>query len=369
MSTRWRWGAILIGGLLAFSALSNLVEHLTPKPHGPRSSSYATSPEGLAAYASLLAAYDHPVRRVREPPGERPLDPSDTAVLLDPGALPSQDVDALREFVREGGRLVVGGESSDFWLDLLLDRPPGWSSSEVRRARPIVPVPETAGVEEVEAEGPGVWRDAGQALPVIAGDGGSTVAVANVGRGRVVLLADPSPLQNRLLDHADNSALGLAVAGARGRTVDFLEGVHGYEPATGLAAIPWSWRLALGGLIVAALVLMLARGRRLGPPEAESRELAPPRRAYVESLAALLSRTKRPAEAVEPVRTEAKRLLTQRGQLDDDPDEEALRQLGRSAGLTDEEIDSLLGTASGKAGVLAAGRALVKLETVEGRTS
>jgi hypothetical protein len=119
---------------------------------------------------------------------------------------------------------------------------------------------------------------------------------------------------------------------------------------------------------MAALVLMLARGRRLGPPEAESRELAPPRRAYVESLAALLSRTKRPAEAVEPVRAEAKRLLTQRGQLDD-PDEEALRQLGRSAGLTDEEIDSLLGTASGKAGVLAAGRALVKLETVEGRTS
>lgn len=369
MSRRWRWGAILLGGLLAFSALSNLVEHLTPKPHGPRSSSYATSPEGLAAYASLLAAYDYPVHRVREPPAERPLDPGDTAILLDPGAVPPQDIEALREFVRQGGRLVVGGESSDFWLHDLLDRPPGWSSSEVRRARPVVPVPETSGVGEVEAAGPGVWSEAGQALPVIAGDGGPTVAVTNLGRGRVVLLADPSPLQNRLLDHADNSALGLAVAGARGRRVDFLEGVHGYEPATGLAAIPWSWRLALGGLIVAALVLMLARGRRLGPPETESRELAPPRRAYVESLAALLARTKRPAEAIESVRAEGKRLLTQRGQLDDDPDEEALRRVGRRAGLTDEEIAGLLGTAPGKAGVLAAGRALVKLETVEGRTS
>ena len=369
MSGRWRWAAILVGGLIAFSALSNLVEHVTPKPHGPRSSSYATSAEGLAAYASLLADYGHPVRRLRRSPAERAIDPRDTAVLLDPGAVRSDDAAALREFVRQGGRLVVGGESSDLWLQGLLSEPPAWSSSTARDARPIVPVPETAGVEEVEAEGPGTWRDAGQALPVVAGDDRPVVAVANVGRGRVVLLADPSPLQNRLLDRADNAALGLAVAGAKGRRVDFLERVHGYRPASGFAAIPWSWRVALGGLVLAALALMLARGRRLGPPEAESRELAPPRRAYVESLAAVLARTKRPAEAIESVRAEAKRLLTQRGQLDDDPDEDALRHLGHGAGLTDHEVDALLGTARGKAGVLAAGRALAKLETAEGRTS
>jgi Domain of unknown function (DUF4350) len=365
---RWRLVAVLVGGLVAFSALANLVEHLTPKPHGPRSSSYATSPAGLAAYASLLADYGHPIRRVRRPPSERRLDPRNTVVLLDPGVVEPDDAEALRVFLRHGGRLVVGGESSDLWLHDLLQDAPDWTERSVRRARPVVPAAETAGVENVEAAGPGSWAQAGQAVPVIAGDRGSILAVAKVGRGRAVLLADPSPLQNRLLDHADNAALGLAVAGAKNRPVDFLESVHGYYPASGFSAIPWSWRFALGGLVVAALVLMLARGRRLGPPEAEDRELPPPRRVYVESLAAVLARAKRPGEAVEPVQAEGKRLLAQHAQVDEAQNEETLRQAGRRAGLDDAELGALLGAVRGKADVLAAGRGLAKLESAEGRT-
>jgi Domain of unknown function (DUF4350) len=366
---RWRLVAVLVGGLVAFSALANLVEHLTPKPHGPRSSSYATSPAGLAAYASLLADYGHAVRRVRRPPSERPLDPRSTAVLLDPGVVESDDAAALRVFLLRGGRLVVVVESSDVWLQDVLRDAPEWSELSVNRARPIVPVAETAGVENVESAGPGSWTtQTGQAVPVIAGDGGSVVAVATVGRGRAVLLADPSPLQNRLLGHADNAVLGLALAGPRNRTVDFLESVHGYRPASGFSAVPWSWRFALGGLVVAALVLMLARGRRLGPPEAEDRELPPPRRVYVESLAAVLGRTRRPDEAIETVRAEGKRLLAERGQLEEAQNDDALKEVGRRAGLSDTELGALLGAVRGKAGVLAAGRALAKLESAEGRT-
>lgn len=370
MSARWRAGAVLVGVLVAFSALANLVEHLTPKPHGPRSSSYATSPEGLAAYASLLAEHGYPVRRVRDAPSERPLDPQDTVVLLDPGSVGPEDATALREFLLAGGRLVVGGESPESLVATLVEDPPEWVDTTTPVTEPIVPVPETAGVEDVVAAGPGLWtNETGQALPVIgAADGGSIVAVASVGRGRAILFADASPLQNRLLDHADNASLGLAVAGARGRTVDFLESVHGYHPASGFGAIPWSWRFALGGLVVAALVLMLARGRRLGPPQAEGRELPPPRRVYVESLAAVLARTKQPDEAIEPIRAEGRRLLTLRAQGDGD-DEDVLRQVGRRAGLSDDEVGALLGAVRGKAGVLVAGGALAKLQTAEGRRS
>ena len=369
MSGRWRAGAVLVGVLIAFSALANLVEHLTPRPHGPSSSSYATSPEGLAAYASLLAEHGHPVRRVRHAPSERPLDPQATVVLLDPGSVGANDAIALRTFLLEGGRLVVGGDSPESLIATLVEDAPEWTETSVQEAAPIVPVAETAGVRDVEAAGPGAWTtQTGQAVPVIAGDSGSIVAVASVGRGRVILFADSSPLQNRLLDHADNAALGLALAGAQGRTVDFLESVHGYHPASGFGAIPWSWRFALGGLVVAALVLMLARGRRLGPPQAEGRELPPPRRVYVESLAAVLARTKRPDEAIEPIRAEGRRLLTLRAQGGAD-DEDVLRQVGRRAGLSDDQVGALLGTVRGKAGVLVAGRALAKLETAEGRTS
>lgn len=367
MSRSQRIVAILVGGLIGFSALANLVEHLTPTPHGPRSSSYATAPEGLAAYAELLGDYGHSVRRVRRSPSEAGLDPASTVILLDPDPMSDRDVGALHGFLRRGGRLVAGGAYPDRWLEKLLEPAPEWTLRAAGRARPIVPVPEVAGVSVVESAGPGSWReDTGQALPIVAGEHGSIIAVASVGPGRAILVADPSPLQNRLLDRADNAALGLALAGDKERTVRFLESVHGYRPASGFAAVPWSWRFALGGLALAALTLMVARGRRLGPPEPEGRELPPPRRVYVESLGAVLARTKRPGEALEPVRAEVRRQLARRADLTTLEDDEALRAAGRRAGLTDEELASVLGQLSGKAGVLATGRALAKLEAAGG---
>jgi hypothetical protein len=367
MSRPVRIAGILVGGLIGFSALANLVEHLTPTPHGPRSSSYATSPEGLAAYAELLGASGHSVRRVRRSPAGAGLDPASTAILLDPDPMSDRDVAALRAFLRRGGRLVAGGAYPDRWLEKLIEPAPDWTIRPAGRARPIVPAPEVAGVSTVESAGPGSWReDTGQAMPVVGGSEGSLIAIASVGRGRAILVADPSPLQNRLLDHADNATLGLALAGDKTRTVRFLESVHGYRPASGFAAVPWSWRFALGGLALAALTLMVARGRRLGPPEAEGRELAPPRRVYVESLGAVLARTKRPGEALEPVRAEVKRLLARRGDLTAPEDHGALRDAGRRAGLSDEEVASVLGELGGKAGVLATGRALAKLEAAGG---
>jgi hypothetical protein len=114
------------------------------------------------------------------------------------------------------------------------------------------------------------------------------VALAGAGRGRVVMVADPSPLQNRLLARADNAALALALSGQGPLT--FVESVHGYGAATGLAALPADAGWALILLAAAALALMAARGRRFGPPEAARRELAPPRAAYVDALATTLAR-------------------------------------------------------------------------------
>ena len=105
---------------------------------------------------------------------------------------------------------------------------------------------------------------------------------------------------------------------------------------------------------------MIARGRRLGPPEAESRELPPPRRAYVDSLAGIMARTKRPDEALEPVRAETRARLARRVGL-----ARGRRARRRSrpprgrVGLPDAEIDAMLGRPGSGDPVLAAGRALV----------
>ena len=53
------------GVLIAFVVALVVIDRLTPQPSGPRSSSYATSPPGLAAYFDVLRRSGHAVRRLR----------------------------------------------------------------------------------------------------------------------------------------------------------------------------------------------------------------------------------------------------------------------------------------------------------------
>lgn len=349
--------AALVGLNLALGAL----DRAAGTPGGPTSSSFATGPDGLAAYADLVARSGHPVVRLREHPDGEQLDPDATLVVLDPDGLTASDGRSLRSFLRRGGRLVAGGVAPGAWLDELLDAPPAWDPGGARTAVPIAPVPELRAVGRVRAASLGSWADAGQALPVLAGaEGGSLLAVARVGRGRVLLLADASPLQNRLLASEDNAALGLGLAGPAGRPVHFAESVHGYGRASGLAAVPFRWRWALGGLVLAALLWILARGRRLGPPERTARPLPPARQLYVESVGSLLQRTRDPA-AAEPVRAAARARLAARTGVDPD-DAEGLRRAGARLGLGAAELDAVLAGGRGSDELVAAGRALARLE-------
>ena len=360
MSRGWRVGLGIAAALVALNVFLRALEHLTGgTPGGPTSSAYATAPDGLAAYAELMARTGHPVRRVRKPAAEARLEPGSTAVLLDPSFVPREDVRALRRFVERGGRLVAGGADAR-WLRRIVGSGLAWSRAGVRDASVLAPVPETHGVEEVEAAGGGAWTKTGAALPAIGERERAVVAVASVGRGRVVAFADASPLQNRALGRADNAQLGLAVAGPRARPVRFLESYHGYGEGSGAGAIPDRWLTAFALGLLASAVLMIARGRRLGPPEPEARELPPPRRLYVESLAGVLARSRRPGEAVAPVRERAARLLAEATPAASD--DAARAAAARRLGLGDAEVAVLEHEPRDGASVLAAGRALAQLE-------
>jgi hypothetical protein len=200
------------------------------------------------------------------------------------------------------------------------------------------------------------WVNPGSMHVVAQRDGAVVVASERVGAGIVVALADPSPLQNRLLDRRDNAAFGLGLAGA-GRRVAFLESYHGYGRSSGLRALPLAWLLLLSGLALAGLVYLLARGRRLGPPEITERELPPPRREYVDSLAGVLARTTRD-EAIAPVRRSAREALLRRAGLPADAGDDAVREAARRFEV---DADSLLRTARTDDDVLAVGRALARI--------
>ncbi len=342
MSRSWRIALTVVALLVVVNLALRLLGTLTGgTPGGPRSSSYATSPHGAAAYAELLGGAGHPVAQVRSLPHSSPPTAGTTAFLLDPPAVGPQDLDALRTFVGRGGRLVAAGLSRQEMRRLV---------RRVPERAPGSPVVQAGGLE-VRTDGATVWRGEG------------LVAVRHVGDGAVLFLADSSPLQNRLLDSADNAAFGLGLALPRNRPVEFLESYHGYGTGgrSGLSALPLAWKLLLGGLGLAALVYMVARGRRFGPPEEEGGTLAPPRREYVDSLAAVLARSKRRDAAVAPVRRAARDSVLRRASFPPDADDDAVRAAAGRLGLADDDAEALLRPAQADDDVLALGRAAARI--------
>lgn len=288
---------VRFGGRVRIAACAGLVAGVVAAhpahaaPTGPPSSSYSTSPEGVAAYASLLEEFGHEVERHRGPLAGATFDPATTAVLLDPPASPSTaDLAPLRDLLDAGGTVVAGG-SPGHWVADLVSGAPEWGPDD--STLHSATASETAGVARVESAGEGAWTDSGDGTVVVGAEDRALVVRTDAGSGSALLLADVSPLQNRLLADADNAALGLALAGGEPTTVVFLEGVHGYGPPEGLSAVPAPWRWACAWLVLAAATWMWARGTRPGPPEEEDRALPPPRRDYVEALAATLARTRR----------------------------------------------------------------------------
>jgi hypothetical protein len=348
---------VLVALVVVLIAVSVVIDQLAPTPSGPEGSSYATSPEGAAAYAELLHRAGHPVRRVREPLAEQPLDPRTTLVILDPEQVAPAEANAIGRFVREGGRLVAAGALGR-WLGRVVDAPPQWAPSAPGRATVVVPTPETAGVRSVAFAESGRWDALGGALPILATPEGPVAAVAGAGAGRAVLLADASPLSNRELAGADDAAFGLAAAGGGRRPVAFLETVHGYGEATGIAALPARALWVLAGLALAALALVWSMARRLGPPEYEARALAPPRRDYVRAVAAALAASGDRRGVADVAARGARRRLEARAGLPAGADEPSLREAATRFGLDDAETAAVLGAGD----ELAAGRALAKLE-------
>ena len=355
MSRGWRIGIGIAVAVIVLNVALRALSTLTGgTPGGPRSSSFATGKTGLEAYAELLGHAGHPVDRLRRPPHRLALAPDETVVLLDPPAVAARDADALGAFVRSGGRLIAGGNTA--WLDAVVPTAPVGSARAERVVRASLP-----GVGSIETAGGRAFTKPGSMRPLAGTPARIVLASQPVGSGVVFVLSDASPLQNRLLDRRDNAALGLALAGPSGRPVSFLETYHGYGTSSGLAALPLAWKLLLPGLGLAALVYLVARGRRFGPPERRTRDLPPPRQEYVDSLAAVLARTRRPNEAVAPVRARVRGTILSRAALPSDADDDTVRTAAGRLGLPRDEVEAVLQTAQTDADVLAVGRALARI--------
>jgi hypothetical protein len=129
----------------------------------------------------------------------------------------------LAAFLHNGGRVLVAddfgkAEEALAGLGILRGSGAGVRADQFYDGRTYAPVarplapghPLAAGVDALTANHPSVWSATGGAESIFAFDGGeSLVAALQVGEGRLVALADPSVLINRMLEFDGNLAFAI----------------------------------------------------------------------------------------------------------------------------------------------------------------
>lgn len=353
-------GAVVVA-LVGLNVLAVLLDEAVGghSPGGRDGSSYATRTGGLAAYADLLARFDHPVRRLRAPLADAELDPAGTLVVDGGGSIDPADVEAMRSFVERGGQLVLV-QASPETIAAVGDVDVGFTGGASRyRAihESLAPIRVVSGRGERSYA---AVRSHGTVA--LVADGEAVLATRTPrGRGDLVLVADSFALSNAGLAQHDNAAFGIAIVGGDGRTVTFAESVFGYGSRTGLAAVPSRWKAALLVLAVAVIAYGWARARRLGPPDQPERELPPARSEYVQALARTLARTREPDAALDGLASWARGGVARRAQLPVDATDEHVRAAARRIGLPDEEIDALFRAPVTEGDVLLVGQAAARI--------
>jgi hypothetical protein len=347
---------VLVAGIIAVNVLLGAADSIVGggTPGGPVSSSFATGDDGLAAWATLLRERGVDVRRLRTTLDRADLGGVATVVIADPASIDATEVDAARSFAATGGTVVVSGEPSAPLASAFV---PGmaWTGDG-----PTVATVVEGGAGQARAirlTGSGWWSATGNARVVAADAEQAVVVTAPVGTGRVVALADSGPLRNELLDEADDAAFALAIAGDG--PVAFAEAAHGYgDDGFGLDDLPGGWAGFVVGLALAGAAWMWSIGRRFGPPNDADDELPPPpRRAYVDALAASTVRAGSSEEAVAPLRAHARRRLARRAGVDAAVSDDELRRAAARAGVDPHIVDAVVGGT-----IMELGRAAARLE-------
>jgi hypothetical protein len=274
----------------------------------PLPSASSTGPRGLAAARMFLSATGRRAVRLAD---EGDVPPRGAVVLLAAprAALEDADAAALLAHVRAGGTLVwMAGTVRQPALERALSVR-ALASRAARTAAPLAPHPLFAGLA-LPAGGGQAESGRPDALAVLGADALVTGLSIREGRGEVLVLSGPEPLENERIGEGGAVTLLTRLA-ARG-AIAFDER---WLVARDAPPSPAARGLAVAAIqaLVAAAALLLARARRLGairppPPEGSGRTA----RHYLASLAALYRRAGAEEELARETWLRARRALERR---------------------------------------------------------
>ncbi|MFZ4516567.1 MAG: DUF4350 domain-containing protein [Acidimicrobiia bacterium] len=368
--SQWRgirtvWKAIILVTLAltvlvtAFLFLGNLA----PSKPAPNGSTFATSTLGYRGWYLLLNSYGWRTNRIQGPLDESALNPAHTLVIADDRAeLDEGERAAVTSFVERGGRLVAISNGQD-WLREITGVPLTWRPEGETEVRPLALTSLTAGVVTVQQQGFGSWDTLPQGVRPILGTANRTVVVeVTRARGTVIAVADGSLVSNSQLVNTDNALFSLRLAGDD-RTVDFAEGIHGFDRTKrkGLNAIPVPWRLAGLGIVFAGIVFLVAKARRLGPPETHAPMLSPSRQRYIEAYATSLAAARDPGASGANVQRVIRRIAAQRTGIQTEYSDDLFRSAAIRIGLNEAEIQVVTRPIRTEADLVTATRVLARL--------
>ena len=270
---------------------------------GPPFSPSSTSADGTRGLVLLLGELGADVRV-----GQRLPDASTHVALLLHDGLDDQSRQQLEAWVSSGGTLVLADPDSP-----IAPGTTGFSGSG-RADRGTCDIPALDDVSELSVPF-GIDFDVRGEAQSCFGDGRNAFIVsATRGQGRIVSIGGPDVFTNTVLDAADNSVLAarLLVPGDGGSVAILDPNAPGSGTTTLGDLIADRVFQAILQLGVAFVVYALWRSRRVGRPVAEPQPVAIAGSQFVRAVGGLQQRSRAADRAATTLRTDTRRMLSDR---------------------------------------------------------
>lgn len=307
---------IAAGVLVALSVVALLVPNARQQSLTGFPSSYSTARDGAKAAYTLLEETGYKVERWTQSPADLLPLRGNTVLIIAGPTIPAttEEVRALKQFVSEGGRVLVTGMLSAAMVGANGVGPTAADPDEWHTFAAEQPAPLTLHAPDISMQSSIRWIHPLPGEQRYYGDGeGAAVVKFQFGDGTVVWWAGDSPLTNSGITRDANLALFLNSVGPPGRTRvlwdEYFHGVRlGLWHYLGHTPLPW----ALVQILALAVFIIFTYSRRSGVLRPMTRESRLSPLEFVSTLGGLYERRGEAAGALEIAYSHFRFLVTRR---------------------------------------------------------